>query len=112
MPRLVNPQSLLVSIVLIAAIAVMGFVGVLIASEGDPQPTLLLLVGLMTPMTVQIVGMLKQQKNDTVTTDTNVKVDQLLNGALQGRIDTLEVGMADLKQSVDRIATKVDALSP
>jgi hypothetical protein len=108
----VKPQPLLISMVLIAAIAVMGFVGVLIASEGDPQPTLLLLVGLMTPMTIQIVSMLKQQKNDETTADTNVKVDQLLNGALQGRIDTLEVGMSDLKQSVDRIATKVDALSP
>jgi uncharacterized protein YoxC len=108
----VTSQSLLNSIVLIAAIAVMGFVGVLIASEGDPQPTLLLLVGLMTHMTVSIVGILNQQKNDTLTTDTNVKVDKLLNGALQDRIGTLEVGMSDLKQSVDRIAAKVDALSP
>ena len=98
--------------ILISVIAVMGFVGVLLASEGDPQPTLLLLVGLMTPMTVQVVTMLKQQKNDVVTSDTNLKVDKLLNGALQGRIDTLEIGMADLKTSVDRIAVKVDAISP
>lgn len=112
MPRPVTSQPLLISMVLIAAIAVMGFVGVLAASDGDPQPTLLLLVGLMTPMTVQIVSMLKQQRNDELTTDTNTKVDKLLNGALQGRIDTLEVGMADLKMSVDRIAAKVDTIAP
>lgn len=98
--------------VLIAAIAVAGFVGVLAFAKGDPQPTLVLLVGVLTPLTVQLVSMLKQQKNDEVTIDTNAKVDKLLNGALQKRIDNIEVGMADLKQSVDRLASKGDAPAP
>ena len=92
--------------ILLAAIGVIGFVGINATTEGDPQPTLMLMMtGLLAPLIAVVVQMLQKQLK--TSEEVARKVDQLLNGSLQSRIDSLDTSVSDLNSRVSDVAARV-----
>ncbi|MCC6382640.1 MAG: hypothetical protein IT304_09015 [Dehalococcoidia bacterium] len=87
-------QQILLALVLICAITAIAFVGISATTEGDAQPTLVLFVGVMTAVVTPIAALVKTQKTLDVSQQTDQKVDQLLNGSLQGKIASLQTDVA------------------
>jgi hypothetical protein len=81
-------------------------IGISAVEADDPNPTILLFIGVATGVTANVVTLAKGQKTAETaqkaadnTASVDQKVDQLLNGSLQGRINTLErrVGNVDYR---------------
>jgi hypothetical protein len=110
----VKPQTLLLSSIVICAVIAMAFVGISAYVDGDPQPVLLLFIGTVTPVVTAILTLLKSQKTLDATTSVQVKadqtekkVDQLLNGSLQGRITRVESRLNNLETVALEILEKL-----
>jgi hypothetical protein len=100
-------HPLLLALLLIATIAMLGFVGITLSANGDAQPALLIFVGLMAPIATTITMMVKQDKTLFVSEQTDKKVDQLLNGSLQTRLDTMDTTIGLRGEAIHRIEQRV-----
>lgn len=100
------PQ-LLLSLVIICVVTALTFVGVSAYTEGDAQPTLLLFVGVISGVITPIVSLVRSQKSLDVGRDTNRKVDEILNGSVQGKISALEQRMSNVEKSLIEILAKL-----
>jgi hypothetical protein len=102
-----SQQSILLALVVITAVVMLAFVGISAYTEGDASPTLLLFIGVVTPISMGVVALLKQERTLKVSEQTDQKVDELLNGSLVGRVASLEADMSIVKTAVLEIHNTV-----
>jgi hypothetical protein len=103
----VKPQTLLLSCIVICAVIAMAFIGITAQIDGDPQPVLLLFIATVTPVVTAILTLLKSQKTLDASAVTEKKVDQLLNGSLQGRITNVESRLNNIETVALEILEKI-----
>lgn len=102
-----KPHTLIWALVLIITVTLVAIVGLNAVVEGDTQPILLIVVGLITPIVTTILNLIKSDKTLDVSKSTDKKVDSLLNGGLTSRIEGLEVRMGHIESSLVEILAKV-----
>ena len=95
-------NTLIWALVLIIVVTLIAIVGLNAVVEGDSMPMLVLIVGLITPAVTAILNLLKSQKTLEVSESTDKKVDSLLNGGLQSRIDHVEEAIIEYQKKTDR----------
>jgi hypothetical protein len=103
-----SQQLLLVAIIL--AVLMMAFVGIPAYVVGDPLPVLQLFLTAATPILTAVAVLLKNRTVDKtleVSEQTDQKVDQLLNGSLQGKVALLETNVALLQNTAARNAHRI-----
>lgn len=103
-------RTLLITLIFLAAVAVVGFVGVEAFHEGDPETSLILLVGLLTPVLMGVVNALKADRASAVNKDTNKKVDKLLNGEFKEKIVSLDGRVGNIEGALVEIQTQLSKL--
>ncbi len=104
-----KPNTLVWALVLIVSVTLIAIVGLNVAVEGDTQPILLIMVGLITPIVTTILNLIKSQKTLDVSESTDKKVDSLLNGGLQSRIDHIETSISEHQRRTDKRFLKVES---
>jgi hypothetical protein len=99
---LVKTQSLY-ALVLILLIVGATIIGITAVDVENSNSTILIFMGVATTIVTAVVAASKLQKNTESTIATEGKVDQLLNGSLQGRIATLERRVASVDYRLGNI---------
>jgi hypothetical protein len=98
----VKTQSLY-ALVLILLIVGATIIGITAVDVDNSNSTILIFMGVATTIVTAVVAASKLQKNTESTIATEGKVDQLLNGSLQGRIATLERRVASVDYRLGNI---------
>jgi hypothetical protein len=86
----VKSQSPIWALVLIVAMTLLFILGLTVTVEGDTQPIIIIIMGLMTPIVTTILNLTKSQKTLEVSEATDKKLDDMLDRDVPSRIDHIE----------------------
>ena len=97
-----KPNTLIWALVLIVAMTLLFIVGLTVTIEGDAQPVIIIIMGLMTPIVTNILNLIKSQKTLEVSESTDQKVDTLVSSGIQDRLAHIDEVLAYQKNTERR----------